>query len=130
PVVTSSPRPHAEGGPGDRRRRRRRALDGRFLPRRAPSAPVVPVRGPEAPRAEREGESEGPPDRGRADRCRQGHPTHRQDVPADRGAAGHPVSRAGAPTRQDRHHGLRLEGTTGFEPTTPTYSTPPVRASS
>ena len=62
-VGTTSPCPHPQGDPGDRRRRRRWAMDQGLFPRGPPGASAVAVCGSEAVRVEREGESGGPADR-------------------------------------------------------------------
>ena len=88
---------------GDRRRRRRRAVDGRLLPRDAPSATAVPLRGPEAARTDFQGAAGRPPRPRRPHRDRQGHTIGGPDLPAGRRTRGHSLPGARTPAGQDRH---------------------------
>ena len=52
----------------------------------------------------RDAEQGEPGDAAGTRRVRKGHPGHRPDLPAERGARGHPVPRGGARPREGRHH--------------------------
>jgi NADPH:quinone reductase-like Zn-dependent oxidoreductase len=105
-IGADAPSPHPERHPRDRGRRRRRALDGRVLPRDAARAHDVPLRGSTAPRAGLEGQAGGPHHPHGADRGRVAHTGDRSDVPVDRGSRRDPVSRRGTRSREDRRHGV------------------------
>ena len=106
-AVTTASRPRTERDPRDRGWRRGWTLDGRLLPRRAPSAGGVPVRGSEASRAELQSEAGGPRRPEGAHRGREGHTGDRQHLSVGRRPGGHPTPRRGARPRQDRHNCLR-----------------------
>jgi threonine dehydrogenase-like Zn-dependent dehydrogenase len=122
PPVVAPPGPHAAWHPGDRRRRGRRPVAGWwFRPPDPAGARPVGVLRPAAASRRLEGthRRSGVPDH--ADRGRQGHTSHRPDLPAARGARGHPVPGPRSPRRQGRRHGLTtIDGANGRAPIRPT----------
>ena len=94
-----------QGNARPRRRRGWRPL-ARWHGSPAADAPAVALRGPAAALTPLQGEPRGPDRAQGAHRSREGYPSHRSDVPADRRAEGHPVHGGGARARESRHHRL------------------------